>query len=91
MSRTLTPAEQAAREKKADGRTRRAATTSPIRELREKLGLSLRDVAKRIKDVSHVTIADYELGLIDPKLSVARKLARFFGKTVDELWPEEAD
>lgn len=91
MSRTPTPAERAAREKKSDRRGRRGDAASPIREMRERLGLSLRDVAAGVGGVSHVTIADYELGLIDPKLSVARRFARFFGKTVDELWPEGGD
>lgn len=56
-----------------------------IREIREARRLSMEDVAKAVGvDFFHI-----EHGLV-PKLATARRLADFFGKTVEELWPERA-
>lgn len=52
---------------------------------RRELGLSTRDVATALP----MSVAGYnriERGH-DPMLSTARKLAAFFGKTVEEIWP----
>lgn len=56
-----------------------------IREKREALRLSLRDVAAAIH-LSVTALWQIEMGT-DPQLTTARKLAAFFGCLTDELWP----
>ena len=93
------PAEQLARVKyeKATRKPRHRRTGKPvrkrvwvcaIREIRESLGLSLRDVAAAtgytvsgLWEIEHGT---------DPKLTTAMRLAEFYGCDVAELWPERA-
>lgn len=57
-----------------------------VREVRERLNLSLADVAKAV-GLSVTGLFQVEHGG-DPMLSTASKLAAFFGKRVEFLWPE---
>ncbi len=66
---------------------RRIVWRSTVRETREALRISLRDVARACK-MSVTALWQIEQGG-DPMLSTAMKLAVFFGKTVEELWPRK--
>ncbi len=55
-----------------------------LREVREELKISMRDVAKAV-GLSLTAYWQIEHGT-DPMLSNAVKLAAFFGKPVEELW-----
>jgi putative transcriptional regulator len=64
---------------------------SRIRELRERFGWSQGELAERLA-VSRQTINAIETGKYDPSLPLAMKLARLFGKTVEEVFElEETD
>lgn len=56
-----------------------------LQDLRTVLGLSLRDV-ERATGVSNCSILDAERGS-ELSLSSALKLAQFYGKSVEEIWP----
>lgn len=56
-----------------------------VREVREALHLSLRDVAKSIH-LSITALFQIEHGG-DPQLTTARRIATFFGWSVEDLWP----
>ncbi len=56
-----------------------------LREVREELRISLKDVAKAV-GMSVTAIWQLEMGT-DPMLSTARKLASFYGMDVWVLWP----
>lgn len=56
------------------------------REVRHELGLTIRDVAAAT-GISNPCICDVERGS-ETTLGTARKLAKFYGKSVDWLWPE---
>lgn len=93
----MSPAEKAARQKQAAGAnklpwgSRRAARRSVVfpasrlRALRAALGLTQRDVSVG-SGVNNATVADAEAGF-EMTLTNALKLAKFFGKPVEELWP----
>ncbi len=87
----LTPAEELAARKpprKAPGSKRLAQPIvwrCRVREFRESLRLSMRDVAQAI-DLSPTGLFQIEHGT-DPQLTTARRLAAFFGRSVEELWP----
>ena len=55
-----------------------------MRQLREHRGLSLRRLA-RISGVHYVSLARLEAGLLDPRLSTLRKLAKALKVTITEL------
>lgn len=60
-----------------------------LRAVREGLGLTLRDVGAAT-GVHHGVLSRWERGG-DATVSLALKVARFFGKSVEELWaPIEA-
>lgn len=88
----MTPAEKFAAEKPLrNGHAvawRRVAWRCRVREFREPLGLTLGDVA------GECGLTEEGLRLIekgcDPRLTTARRLAAFFGKSVGELWPDLA-
>ena len=64
---------------------RAAAWLTTLRDRRESLDLSMRDVAEAVG----LSIGGYfavEHGT-DPMLTTAVKIAAFFGATVEELWP----
>lgn len=84
----MTPAERFAAKKvrKPASTGRKTVWVCRVRELRESLGLTLRDV-ERATGVSNATVCHIEQGF-DPQLSTARKLAEFFGTTVEHLWPK---
>ncbi|MBK8270205.1 MAG: helix-turn-helix transcriptional regulator [Planctomycetes bacterium] len=58
-----------------------------VRELRNELNLSLREVAL-ILHMSAANIHRIERGS-DVPLSTARRIAAAFGKTVDEIWSDK--
>jgi putative transcriptional regulator len=59
-----------------------------VRELRTERGLSQGDLAKAL-DVSRQTIISIEKGRYVPSLPLALSLARYFEKTVEEVFHPE--
>lgn len=62
--------------------------TVNCRKFRQELRLTLEDVGQAA-GISMTTVCRIEAG-DDPLLSTAKKLAKFFGKTVDEIWPTQS-
>lgn len=56
-----------------------------VRELREQKGLSQGALAQEL-DVSRQTINSIEVDRYTPSLPLAMALARYFGKTVEEVF-----
>ncbi|MET9340470.1 helix-turn-helix transcriptional regulator [Nonomuraea sp. NPDC003804] len=56
-----------------------------IRELRNAAGLSQQALGERL-GVSRQTINAIEQGRYDPSLPLAIRMARFFGRTVEEIF-----
>lgn len=56
-----------------------------LNEMRNKLGLSMREVEAATK-ITTATITQVERGM-DLNLTTARALAAFFGVAVEEMWP----
>lgn len=92
---TKSPAEQLAAKKawrqpgkKGDGGShgRPAVWVCQLRLTRERLRLSLRDVADAVK-ISVTALHQIEHGT-DPQLTTAWKLAAFFGVEIETLWIE---
>ena len=89
----MTPAEKLAarkpwrRQPRNGVAVRRTVWRCRLREVRESLRISLRDVAKEC-GFSVSALWQVEMGG-DPMLTTARKLAAFFGKSVEELWPKK--
>lgn len=89
----MTPAQRAAAAKKPRKCSEPSKTRSMrkypwiclLREKRQALRLSLRDVALGA-GLSIAGLSMIELGT-DPQLTTARTLATFFGVSVEELWP----
>lgn len=88
----MTPAEKLASRRPARKRGQRARPrnrTWPgcrLRELRESLGLSYREVSGAV-GLSIAGLYEVEMGA-DTLLSTARRLAAFYGESVEELWGE---
>lgn len=85
----MTPAEKLAKNKpaRANGRIK-AVWVCRLEEIRTNLGLSTRDVAKAIGS----NASNYwriEQGA-ETSLTNARKIAAFFGKSIEEIWPRAA-
>jgi DNA-binding XRE family transcriptional regulator len=86
-----TPAEELAARKprkrapRNEAAPRKRTWRCTIRDRRESLNLSLRDVANAV-GVSTTTLHQIEHGT-DPQLTTARKLALFFGANEQDLWP----
>lgn len=83
----MTPAEKAAKSKaKRKPPFRRAVKfpDNPLRAMREKLGLSLRDVENET-GVNNVTLFSAEAGC-EIILTSALALARFYGLSVEGIW-----
>ena len=59
-----------------------------IRQLREARGLTQKELSQQV-GVSRQAINAIETGKYDPSIRLAFALARFFGKTVEELFQEE--
>jgi transcriptional regulator with XRE-family HTH domain len=58
---------------------------TPLFTLRQRYFLSLRDV-ERQTGIPAGRLSEYERGLSEPLVSTAITLARFFGRTVEELF-----
>jgi putative transcriptional regulator len=56
-----------------------------LRELREERGLTQEELAKAL-GVTRQTIIAIERGKYDPSLRLAFKIARFFGKRIEEVF-----
>jgi putative transcriptional regulator len=56
-----------------------------VRELRQSLGYSQAELAEML-DVSRQTINAIETGRYSPSLPLAIRLARFLGRTVEEIF-----
>ncbi|NJF24729.1 helix-turn-helix transcriptional regulator [Thermococcus sp. Bubb.Bath] len=56
-----------------------------LRELREERGLTQEELAKAL-GVTRQTIIAIERGKYDPSLKLAFKIARFFGKSIEEVF-----
>lgn len=90
----MTPAEKLAKKKpwmrgKRNGppHPRRVVWICRVREVRESLRISIKDVAKAL-GMSISGLWQIEMGS-DPMLTTVRMLCAFFGKTEMELWPEK--
>ena len=59
-----------------------------LRDLRGERGWSQADVAERL-GVSRQSVNAIETGRFDPSLPLALKLARLFGKRVEQIFSEE--
>jgi len=59
-----------------------------LRELREERGLTQEELAKAL-GVTRQTIISIERGKYDPSLRLAFKIARFFGKAIEEVFTYE--
>lgn len=73
-------------------RTTGSPSRACVREWRESLNLSLRDVAGAV-GISVTALHQIEHGT-DPQLTTARKLSEFFQVPTEKLWPcrkEDAD
>ena len=55
-----------------------------LKELREKAGLSLRDLAEQV-EVSHQAIKYYEDGVRKPGFEVVCRLAKVFGVSIEDF------
>lgn len=88
----MTPAERVAKRKKPSPRAPWGTKEfvgkwqCGLRACRQSLGLTLADVSAAV-GLSIAGLQRIEVG-IDPILSNARKLADFYGKSVEELWTE---
>jgi transcriptional regulator with XRE-family HTH domain len=56
-----------------------------LRSLRQKHGLTMRELADALEFKSHGFIGDLESGRKHPSLDLAVKIADYFGVTVDQL------
>ena len=61
---------------------------STTQKIRERLGYTRAEVAEKI-GVSRQSIRLIEIGRVVPSVSLAQRLAKFFGRTVEDLFPEE--
>jgi len=56
-----------------------------LRELREERGLTQEELAKAL-GVTRQTIIAIERGRYDPSLKLAFKIARFFGRAIEDIF-----
>jgi transcriptional regulator with XRE-family HTH domain len=61
-----------------------------IRELRDAKDLSLRELAKKLDDISAAHLSDIELGRRNPSEELMSKLARVLGVPVEDLQQYDA-
>ena len=61
-----------------------------VRELREQRAMSQGDLAGRLR-VSRQTINSIETGRYLPSLPLALAIARFFGKSVEEVFHDDGE
>jgi transcriptional regulator with XRE-family HTH domain len=62
-----------------------------LRWLRKRRGMTLRELAQALDLPSHGYLGDLESGRRQPSLELARKIADFFGVTVDQLARDEVE
>ena len=60
-----------------------------LRELREEQGWSQVDLAREL-EVSRQTVHALETGKYDPSLPLAFKIARLFGRAIEDVFIDEA-
>lgn len=84
----LSAAERLSSEKRSRKSSGPPPVACRIREYRDRHGLSLRDLVEAVGGFTHETIRQWELGAYMPHLASAYQLARFFGCTVYDLWPD---
>lgn len=89
----MTEAEKLAKKKNRRPRTaprelsgRRKKWNCLIPAKRNELGLTVADVASAV-GLTCSSVSVIERGA-DPQLTSAHRLAKFFGMTIDQLWPE---
>jgi DNA-binding XRE family transcriptional regulator len=68
---------------------RRVVWICTLLSRRTALDLTLRDIERAI-GVSSAVLSTIEHGT-DPQLTTARKIAEFFGCSVEEMWPSRRD
>jgi putative transcriptional regulator len=61
---------------------------SHVRELRERQGWSQGELAERL-DVSRQTVNAIETGKYDPSLPLAFRIARLFGKRIEQVFIDQ--
>ena len=61
---------------------------SHVRELRERQGWSQGELAERL-EVSRQTVNAIETGKYDPSLPLAFRIARLFGKRIEQVFIDE--
>ena len=61
-----------------------------LRELREEKGLTQEELAKAL-GVTRQTIIAIERGKYDPSLKLAFRIARFFGRGIEDIFLYEGD
>lgn len=61
-----------------------------LRVLRAELGWTQADLAERL-DVSRQTVNALETGKYDPSLPLAFRIARVFGRAIEEIFEPEAE
>ena len=61
---------------------------SHVRELRERRGWSQGELAERL-DVSRQTVNAIETGKYDPSLPLAFRIARLFGKRIEQVFIDD--
>ena len=61
---------------------------SRIRELRERFGWSQGELAERL-EVSRQTVNAIETGKYDPSLPLAFRIARLFGKRIEQVFIDQ--
>lgn len=61
-----------------------------LKELRGELGLSQEALAQRL-EVSRQSVNAIETGRYDPSLPLAFKIARVFGKAIEEIFEEDSE
>lgn len=63
------------------------SATGPLADARTKAGLTLRDVSLKV-GMSVRQVNRMEHGEVQVYIPMARKIAKLYGSTVEELWPE---
>jgi putative transcriptional regulator len=66
----------------------RAAVKNNLRDLREERGWTQADLALQL-EVSRQTINALEAGRYDPSLPLAFKIARLFGRRIEDIFTDE--
>jgi DNA-binding XRE family transcriptional regulator len=93
MPRTQSPAELLSARKAARPPVRPVADPrlpNRLREHRLALNLTLRDVADEL-GITVPTLSQIELGRVRPSFQMVRKLAGFYRRPIEDLWPETAE